>query len=204
MRCPPRLLNIQLEAVFEQRMDALESELLYSLQDAIHEPKRGQWLSVFFATFLFMVSLEKDSWNLGSWGIELQRAGGSQWPLGTSAPGPEVHGEQNQTLANMLGTVFQVRCQGSVPLKLNWDSAGVKKLVENDEQKVAFLKSLADLISNEGRPLTRLNLSWATLISTRSSGDAGGQEKGCVRSQRQEQLGADVCFQAAPGLISGA
>lgn len=142
----PRLINQQLDALFEQRMADLEKEILYHLQVAMHKNRRDLWFSIFLSTFLVLHSLEKDSWNLHAWMSEVRRDGGASWPLETK---PEVYNDQNTHLAHLLCAHYKSICKGSTPLTLDWTRPSTKKIVHNDELTAQFLQGISELINKQ-------------------------------------------------------
>jgi len=139
----PRLINQQLDGLFEQRMANLEKEILCDLQKAMYKNRRDLWFSIFLSTFLVVHTLERDSWNLHAWMSEVHRDGGAIWPLEAD---PEVYNNHTTHLARLLCAHFKSVCKGSTPFSLDWTCPQTKMLVHDDENTVQFLQGIRELI----------------------------------------------------------
>lgn len=63
----PRFLYWQLDAILENCISDLESQILCDLENFVLNRQSTTWFSVYLGSFLYLAILERDTWNLQSW-----------------------------------------------------------------------------------------------------------------------------------------
>lgn len=67
----PRLLNQQLDSIIEARLAENEQRLLNELQNTIFARRQKEWFVIFLTTFVYLSAVEKDTWSLETWNLEV-------------------------------------------------------------------------------------------------------------------------------------
>lgn len=144
----PRLVNQQLDRIFERRMNSLEKEILAAFKEIVKEGTHECWCATFLVCFILLHSLERDTWSMRAWEVESRRDGGVKWPLGQT--GPSRFCEQNQYLAHTVAKYFFTVGRGFVLLGLDWSKESNKKLLSPHERVNQWVCDLQRVIKSGG------------------------------------------------------
>lgn len=68
----PDLLNSQLDYLLEKKIAEIELQFLTGLQSLIFRRQPDEWFRIFLAIFVFVSSIEEDTWNLEVWKAALE------------------------------------------------------------------------------------------------------------------------------------
>ena len=85
----PRLLNQALDSLVEKRTADFEQMFLSELQTRMFRRQPSEWFGIYLAVFVFLSGMEKDTWNLETWNIEVvsQR----DHPVSIHSPKDKLH-----------------------------------------------------------------------------------------------------------------
>ena len=67
----PRLLNQALDSIVEKRTADFEQIFLTELQTRIFRRQPKEWFGIFLSVFVFLSGMEKDTWNMETWDMEV-------------------------------------------------------------------------------------------------------------------------------------
>jgi hypothetical protein len=68
----PKLLYMQLDFSMEAYIAHLETRILADLNRFVFKRSSSTWFSVYAAAFVYLVTLENDSWRLETWKVKLK------------------------------------------------------------------------------------------------------------------------------------
>ncbi|KIX10551.1 uncharacterized protein Z518_01634 [Rhinocladiella mackenziei CBS 650.93] len=170
----PRLLYWQLDWIVENYMMKLESQILRDLEDIIlprtqkgsrHRRQLGAGFAVFISCFLYLSTLEKDSWNLEAWRAKSARWANDPsvsnnptmvWPLTKTVPELLRENEQQAiTVANHLRAMHRAEFPFRQDKAGRFVPNGMKTTREVDEYAEILNKELSDTL--EQRLMFRLS-----------------------------------------------
>ncbi|KAI9855297.1 MAG: hypothetical protein M1813_009836 [Trichoglossum hirsutum] len=158
----PRMLALQLEQATESYMKELEQEFLQILEGMVFSRDPSLWLLVFLATFIYLSTLEGDTWDLEEWrarfGIpEVPESQRKFWPRETEL---SVHIDKNRYQADLITSHAKaVLSRGHPPFST--DSA--KELVPTAGGDRELIAELGEEVGNSGHLLlSRQKASYST------------------------------------------
>ncbi|KAF8470016.1 hypothetical protein BDZ91DRAFT_792025 [Kalaharituber pfeilii] len=149
----PRVLSNQLDHLLERRIWQAERQLLSELQRRILSRKREEWLRVYFCLFIFMNTLERDTWRLYYWYFHAQDGYIWRHPLS-----PSQLIEKNIRLADSLAAHFQAISKGLTPFALDWTREQTLTLVSQDEEILRYIESTGKLVRDQENIRKRRNV----------------------------------------------
>ncbi|KAI5793712.1 hypothetical protein DFH27DRAFT_566989 [Peziza echinospora] len=141
----PRLLNQALDSLMEKRAADFEQMFLSELQARMYRRQPNEWFGIYLAVFVFLSGMEKDTWNLETWNIEVvsQRNHPHShllaWPLQDS---PATLAEKNRHLVDTLVAYFRSVCKGQVPFRLDWEKSEYQAMAGNDRTAIDYMTSI--------------------------------------------------------------
>jgi hypothetical protein len=153
----PRILSLQLEQIMEGYMKKLEQDFLRTLENMVFSRDSALWLPTFLATFVYLSTLEGDTWDLEEW-KERARIGIREVPESQRAFWPReaelsAHIARNHHQASVV-TSHAKAALGKGQLPFSTDSAG--RLVPNAKaqgrEAHELAAELAEEFSNLGNP----------------------------------------------------
>ena len=70
---PPRFLYVQLDYIMHYYLNKLEKSVLTRLQRLVFHRKNSTLFPLFLATFVFLATVEGDSWRMENWKAKLEQ-----------------------------------------------------------------------------------------------------------------------------------
>lgn len=178
----PRLLYVQLDYSMEVYIMQLEARLLASLDMFVFKRSSSTWFSVYAAAFVYLVTLENDSWRLETWKVKLKawenlrpvillrspisidctnlskdiRESLPVWPLQND---PDFYLEQNRYHAHIVAAHVRACCKGLFPFSMNASGQVIANTNSTDKDIKEFIENIQDEFGGFGMALTPVFLN---------------------------------------------
>ncbi|KAI9777769.1 MAG: hypothetical protein M1839_008564 [Geoglossum umbratile] len=152
----PRVLALQLEQMIEIYMKELENEFLHRLENMVFGRDPLLWLSTFLAAFVYLSTLEGDTWDLEKWraGIsvtEIPESHRKLWPRETEL---STHIDRNHHQAEMvIAHIKAALGKGRLPFSADSDGELVPTAGTQDGEAYELAAQLAEQFNNYGQYL---------------------------------------------------
>ncbi|KAH0559467.1 hypothetical protein GP486_004021 [Trichoglossum hirsutum] len=154
----PRMLYLQLEQIMEAYMKELEQEFLHNLENMIFSRDSAQWFPTYLATFVYLSTLEGDTWDLWEWrekyGVqEVPDFPDSQREFWPRTADLSVHIDRNHHQASVI-TSHAIAALGKGQLPFSMNSAGKLVAATRDQghETHRLAAELAEEFRNLGNP----------------------------------------------------
>jgi hypothetical protein len=149
----PRMLTLQLERAVEVYMKELEQDFLHRLENMVFSRDPLSWLPTYLAIFVYLSTLEGDTWDLEEWtaGVGVLGIPESQqklWPRKTEL---STYIDRNHHQADMIITHAKAALgKGQLPFSTNSTGELVPTPRIQDKEAYELAAQLAEQLDNYG------------------------------------------------------